>query len=142
MASLLKRYHDRIRGVISCYDRVIIQGTLPGFCYVQGMTSYLYAQKIRIFDYAQWAEALKEQIRANAEELAEKNGLTIEFLRKAKDFRKEELIKKVLKKRGEHPGLVHIFSAMEPCQSYKPWHDKVTGKTFLKPLSPEQLFMP
>lgn len=133
MASLLERYSDKIRGVISCYDRVIIKGTLPGFCYAQGMTSYLYLQKIRIFDYPKWAEPLKEQIRANAEEIAEKNGITIEFLRKAKDFRKEELIKKILKKRGDHPGLVHIFSAMEPCESYKPWHDKTTGKTFLKP---------
>jgi hypothetical protein len=29
--------------------------------------------------------------------------------------------------------MVHIFSAMEPCSSYKPWHDKNTHKTFLKP---------
>lgn len=28
--------------------------------------------------------------------------------------------------------LVHIFSAMETCTSYKPWHDKNTGKTSLK----------
>ena len=29
-------------------------------------------------------------------------------------------------------GLVHIFSAMEGCNTYKPWHDKRSGKTFLK----------
>lgn len=133
MASLLERYHDKIRGVISCYDRVIIKGTLPGLCYSGGMTSYLYAKKIRIFDYPKWAESLRDQIRANAEKIAEKNGLAIEFLRKVKDFRKEEIIKKILKERGHHPGLVHIFSAMEPCDSYQPWHDKSTSKTFLKP---------
>ena len=27
---------------------------------------------------------------------------------------------------------VHIFSAMEPCPSYLPWHDKTTHQTFLK----------
>lgn len=133
MDSLLTRYTDKIRGVISCYDRIIIQGTLPGFCYANGMTSYLYAKKIKVFDYAQWAEPFREKIRANAEGLAKENGIEIEFLRKAKDFRKETLIKEILKKRGDHPGLVHIFSAMEPCNSYKPWHDKNTGKTFLKP---------
>ena len=26
-----------------------------------------------------------------------------------------------------------ILSAMEPCSTYKPWHDKATGKTFLRP---------
>jgi hypothetical protein len=34
---------------------------------------------------------------------------------------------------AKHPGLVHVISAMEACQSYKPWHDKRSGKTFLKP---------
>jgi hypothetical protein len=29
--------------------------------------------------------------------------------------------------------LVPIFGAMETCSSYRPWHDKVTGKTYLKP---------
>jgi len=29
--------------------------------------------------------------------------------------------------------LVHIFGAMEACSSYRPWHDKVNGKTYLKP---------
>jgi hypothetical protein len=28
-------------------------------------------------------------------------------------------------------GLVHIFSAIESCTSYKPWYDKKTGNTFL-----------
>jgi hypothetical protein len=28
--------------------------------------------------------------------------------------------------------LVHIFSAMEPCGAYQPWHDKQTHHTFLK----------
>jgi hypothetical protein len=31
------------------------------------------------------------------------------------------------------PGLVHIISAMEACDTYKPWHDKHTHRTFLRP---------
>jgi hypothetical protein len=34
--------------------------------------------------------------------------------------------------RGDHPGLVHIFSAMERCQAYRPWYDKKTGKAYVK----------
>jgi hypothetical protein len=33
----------------------------------------------------------------------------------------------------KHPGLVCIFSAMEPCSTYQPWHNKETGKTYLRP---------
>ena len=132
MASLLERYADKIDGILSCYDRMVLQGTLPGLCFAEGMTSYLYAHQIRIFDYPRFAEPLRDQIRANAEQLARENHLEIEFIRKA-SFRKEDRIAKVLEQRGDHPGLVHILSAMEACPSYQPWHDKKTGKTFLKP---------
>jgi DNA-binding MarR family transcriptional regulator len=95
------------------------------------MTKYLYIHGIRIFDYAQFAKPLTEQIRSNAAEIAQANGLEIEFIRK-KNFRKEGCIHKILERRGYHPGLVHIFSAMERCDSYKPWHDKTTHNTYVK----------
>jgi len=43
------------------------------------------------------------------------------------------VVARVLEQRGDHPGLVHIISAMEACDSYRPWHDKTTGKTFVRP---------
>ncbi len=52
---ITERYKEQIAGVISCYDRIIIQGTIPEWCYDQGMTSFLFAQKIRIFDYPAFA---------------------------------------------------------------------------------------
>lgn len=127
-----ERYKDQVAGVISCFDRVIIQGTLPGWCFDKGMTSFLYMNKIKIFDYPQFAQSLREKIRINAQHIADTNGIEIEFIRKVNSFRKEARIKEILKKRGSHPGIVHIFSAMEACTSYKPWHDKKTQKTFLK----------
>ena len=133
MASLLERYRNDIKGVLSCYDRIIIQGTLPGFCYAAGMTAYLYAHRIKIFDYPLIAEPFRDQIRTHAETVAKAHGLAIEFIRKIARFRKEDRIQAILVQRGAHPGLVPICSAMEFCASYKPWHDKKTGKTFLKP---------
>src|SRR6266568_3226590 len=130
---LTERRSDQITGVLSCYDRMLIQGTLPGLCFAEGMTGYLYAHHIRVFDYAQWAQPLRETLRENAERLAAENALEIEFIRRPKSFRKEDKIHQVLKNRGDHPGLVWIFSAMEPCSTYRPWHDKTTGKTFLRP---------
>lgn len=131
-SSLTDRYQEKIAGVLSCWDRVVVQGTLPGFCFAEGMTSYLNAHGIRIFDYPRWAEPLRDELRATAEQLGQQHGVEIEFVRKA-TFRKEARIKEVLAERGDHPGLVHILSAMETCASYKPWHDKQTHRTFLKP---------
>ena len=130
---LTERYKDQIAGVLSCYDRIIIQGTIPGWCYASGMTSYFYEHRIRIFDYPKWAEPLRDALRKNMEQVAAANAIEIEFVRSAKKFRKEDRVKEILLKRGEQPGMVCILSAMEPCGSYKPWHDKQTHKTYLKP---------
>lgn len=64
---LTERYSKQISGVLHCYDRVIVQGTIPGICYAGGMTSYLNANKIRVFDYPTFAAPFKEQLRENAE---------------------------------------------------------------------------
>jgi len=111
---------------------MLVFGTLPKICYAGGMTSYLYEHQVKIFDYPRFAEPFRNQLRENAERLAAENGLEIEFLRK-RNVRKEDRVKEILNRRGEQPGLVCIFSAMEPCSTYKPWHNKQTGKTYLLP---------
>jgi hypothetical protein len=130
--SLTERYGDRIAGVLCCYDRVVITGTVPVICYAEGMTRFLYANGIRIFDYPQFAQTLRDRVRDRAASLAAAAGVTIEHIAKS-HIRKEEVVARVLERRGDHPGLVHIISAMEACDSYRPWHDKTTGKSFVRP---------
>lgn len=132
MTLLTDRYAEQIAGVLSCFDRLVITGTLPGLCYAEGMAAYLRAQGIRLFDLPRFAEPLRDELRQNAERCAAEAGLEIEFIRSARHFRKEDRIRELLEARGDHPGLVHIFSAMEPCTSFEPWHDKKTGKTTLR----------
>jgi hypothetical protein len=131
-SALVERYGDRISGVLSCYDRVLVTGTLPTVCYAKGMTRFLYARQIRIFDYPEFAMALRERVREAAASLAAEAGVAIEHVANS-HVRKEAVVAKVLERRGDHPGLVHVISAMEACAAYKPWHDKQTHKTYLRP---------
>jgi hypothetical protein len=130
--SLTERYDDRIAGVLSCYDRVVVTGTLPGICYAEGMTRYLHAREIAIFEYPAFANTLRLSLRERAEALAAEAGAPSEFVGKSR-IRKEDIVAKVLKRRGEHPGLVQVISAMETCDSYRPWHDKSTHRNLVKP---------
>lgn len=130
---LVDRYSSRIRGVLSCFDRILITGTLPDICHAGAFTRELNRRKVRIFDFTQFTQPLRDRVRENAEAIAATHGLTIEFIRRADAFRKEDRIQEILAKRGHHPGVVHIFSAMETCASFQAWHDKPSGKTFLKP---------
>src|SRR6202453_679944 len=103
---LTGRHKDKIAGVLCCYDRIIIQGTVPGWCYVGRMTDYFYKHRIRIFDYPKWAEPLRDGLRKNMEQVAADNAIEIEFVRSAKKFRKEKRVKEILEQRGEQPGVV------------------------------------
>ena len=129
---MTEKYDMDIYGVLNCYDRVVISGHLHPLCYAKGMTKYLYTHNMRVFDYTKFAEPLRDAIRVNAQAIAEANGMEIEFISKQKAFRKEERVKEIIKQRGGQPGLVHIFSAMEQCQAYRPWHDKVSHETYVK----------
>lgn len=131
-ATLTERYAANLHGVLSCYDRIIITGTLPGACYAGGMTSYLYAHGIRIFDYPRFAEPLRDRIRQRVDEVCKAAGVVIEHINKP-HIRKEDIVAKVLAARGEAPGLVHVISAMESCPSYKPWMDRSNGHMYLRP---------
>ena len=132
MNTFVNRHQDPIAATLTCFERVVITGTLPEIAYGEAIARYLSAHDIRLFDYAKWAEPFRDPLRGHAQQLAAEAGLEIEFIRRLKDFRKEARIKEIVAQRGNHPGLVHVFSAMEACTSFRPWYDKRTQRSVLK----------
>jgi hypothetical protein len=100
--ALTERYAERIAGVLSCYDRLVITGTLPVVCYADGMTRYLNAKGVRIFDYPEFVKTLRERVRETAVTLASEAGVSIEHVAKP-HIRKEDIVARVLERRGEAP---------------------------------------
>jgi len=119
MALLTETYADKLAlslegivGTVSCFDRVIITGSLVDIAYAEAMAKTLRIGGIRLFDYTQFAEPLRDEVRANAERLAAENGLTVEYIAK-KNFRKEERVKAILKEAAIGRGW---------CTSSRPWN--------------------
>ncbi len=79
-ATLTERQSANLHGVLSCYDRIIVAGTLPGACCAGGTTSFLYSRGIRIFDYPRSAEPLRERIRERAQQVCDAAGVQIEHV--------------------------------------------------------------
>lgn len=79
MALITERYATELAGVVSCFDRVVMHGTLPIFCHAEGMSRYLSARGIRIVDSTAFVKPLTDSIKANAEALAGQAGLTIDL---------------------------------------------------------------
>lgn len=83
MAGLIERRRDRIKGVLSCFDRVLIQGTLPSVCHAKAMSMTLDSRDIRLFDYAtEFAQPYREAIHAHAERVAAEGGIEVQYIKK------------------------------------------------------------
>jgi hypothetical protein len=130
-SSLVSRYASQIAGQLGCFDRVIITGSLLDVCHPAALERQLHAANFRCFDLGLFAEPLRDTLRDHAQTLARDAGLEVEFIPR-RNFRKEDRIAAILQRRGDHPGLVHIFSAMESCPAFRPWHDKASGRTGVK----------
>ena len=131
MNSFLQQHDAKIHGHLSCLDRVIITGTLPGLCFREGMEHYLIAHGIALYDFPDWAAGRRDKIRQCAEEQATQAGFQIQFVRDRRE-RKEEIVQKILKERGRQPGLVAVLSAMESCPTFRPQRHRDSGRRWLK----------
>ena len=94
--------------------------------------SFATALSVGMLGYAvvsqQLLNPLRERTAELQREIAERERAEKELQRTVSQLRGMEAIinieriKQIIKQRGSHPGLVHIFSAMESCTRYKPWH--------------------
>src|ERR1043165_4400816 len=105
MSTLVERYSAQIRGTLSCFDRIIVTGTIPGICFARGMEAYLRARNIRLVDYPRFAEPLRDKLNQNIKQIAEEASVEIEFIRSPNGFRKEQRIRQVLDQRGVTTGI-------------------------------------
>lgn len=136
--SFTEHYAKKIQGILSCYDRVLIKGTLHSVGHAGAMTNLLYRKDIALKDYSKFVNPYRNQLHALASQIAQSHNIEIEFIRKPRLVRKEDLVQKHLSKLQEesdyrqYTGLVCILSAMESCQSYQYRYDKSTGRSYLQ----------
>ena len=128
---LVERYQERIAGTLGCFDRVVLTGTLVDVSYPRAVLDKLVHDGLGCFELKVFADPLRRELCEHAKRVAERAGVKIEHIRRM-SFRKEDRVAQVLAERGSHPGLVHVFSAMENCSTFEPWRDPKTGRTGLR----------
>ena len=83
-------------------------------CHPAALERQLHFAGIRCFELGLFAEPLRDARRDHAVKLARDAGLEGQFIQR-RNFREEDRIAELLARRGSQPGLVHVFSAMDPC---------------------------
>ena len=131
MERFLKRHEDRIKGIISGFDRVLFIGTLRSISHVRGMDIFLRSHHVLYKDFGAFSQVLTNQIKAHAENIARKNGRPFQYLSSSK-IRKEDAARKIMDQDKITEGLICIFSCLEPCRSFEIGKDPKAQKLFLK----------
>jgi hypothetical protein len=109
---LASRYADQLLSSLRCFDRVIVHGTLVDVAHPGALLVSMKAAGFCPRDLTRYAQPMRQEVQEAALALAGEHGLEIEMVRR-KDFRQEDRVAAILKQRGTHPGLVHIFAVKE-----------------------------
>jgi hypothetical protein len=132
MTAILERHAGSIQSTLSCFDRLLIQGTVVDIGHPEAITFFFNVNRRRIFDFKEWAKPYRDRIHDDVKAAAAHAGLKVEFVKRPNSFRKEDRIAEILKTRGTAPGVVHVFEVMENCMTYEPWHDKASHRTYFR----------
>ena len=130
MERFLKRYEDRIIGIISGFDRILIRGTLRSISYSKGMDKFLGSHQVLYTKYGEFVEMQSEELKKHAKEIAANAGRTYQYLASPKQS-KEELAKAIAEKESIQEGLICVLASVEQCQSFGLRKDKASAKVRL-----------
>ena len=115
MKDFLTTNHTKIKGVLSCFDRVIFRGYLP----IQdghAMAQFLNRNDIRFRNLKSFLNENAQRIKDHARQMAEESGRPYEYL--SRKIKMEKQAREIVARDTIEQGLVCIYSILEPCRSY------------------------
>ena len=130
MSNILDQFSDKINGLFSFYDRMIITGWLRPFLAVERRANALYHLGIPLKAYKEKTIEITGSIRQMVEGTANEMGRPILKHDTSKGMEQEAL--KVLKEKPVEEGLVCVIKSTESCYSAKVYGSD-EGKLVLKP---------
>lgn len=77
--AFLRKHQDKISGVLSCFDRVILRGHLP-LSYPRGVEGVLFEQQVPLKEFKNYAPRIAERIKAHVKGMVLKAGAPFRHL--------------------------------------------------------------
>jgi len=128
METFAAKHAAKIRGVLSCFDRMLFRGYLPlmsGFA----MADFLRSKQIDRWKLKPFLLEQAERIKKHAGVMASAAGRPYQYL--SEPTRKEDLARKIAERDGVREGFVCVFSVVEPCRTFSlVWKE---NKTWIHP---------
>lgn len=140
MKEFIAKYQDRIAGVLSGWDRLVLRGSLRRISYVWGMMGYLWAQQVRLSELGRHAQQVSERLKAASLAEALGQGRPVQYLTSSR-VSKEGIARGIAARDGVREGLVCVLTCVEPCQTYEVYRNRETKQLELVSRKRKCLFL-
>lgn len=118
MERFLQKHADRITGVLSGFDRLVLRGTLRSIAFVAGFKGFLWDRQILWKHFGDFAQEATERLKDATSSRLEALGRPLVYLPSAR-IDKEQRALEIARRDGVRDGTVCVLSAVEPCMTYE-----------------------
>lgn len=128
---IIDKFKDKINGVLSGFDRMIIKGHIMKLFSDTGKRYFLSQENVLLKDFGEYAEKITKSVKTHAEKLAEETGRPLIYLNSSKTS-KEGTAQDILKRDPVCEGLICVLSTLEMGPSLEIKKNHETQKLELK----------
>ena len=140
MDQFIQKYQEKVTGVLSGFDRLVLRGTIRFLSYTAGMMNFLCDMGVLLKDFGNYVQETTNRLREASCEAARRLDRPIIYL-PSSNTRKELVARKIMHKDGITDGLICLLSCVEPCMSYDIRRDRSSKKLILEPKQRKCLYI-
>lgn len=134
MSSFVDAHGEKIKGVLSGFDRVRFRGTKRMLANVDGLGCFLWIVRVLLKDFKSWSMDLTDRIRGAMERLAGRRERPVIYLPSCHTD-KEAIARDIAQRDGITGGLICVLKCVESCDSFHVRRDKSRKQLELAPLA-------
>jgi hypothetical protein len=128
----IARHADKIIGVLSGFDRLVLRGTLRPIAFTAGLMSFLWRRQVLLKDFGAYAQRLTEQLKAASLERARREGRPVRYL-ESSATNKEAVARQIAAEDRIKEGLIVVLECVEPLRSFDIHRNRDSRKLELVP---------
>ena len=132
MKQFIRKFADRLVGVVNGFDRLRFRGTLLLLTSEGGMCEFMRQNNVLLKNFKSFVLGVTARVRAASAHLAAQTPHgKIEYLSSTR-VSKEEVAREIAERHGVREGLVCVLSCTEPCRSFDVHSDKTSKRLRLR----------
>lgn len=138
MQQFIEKYGDRIVGVLSGFDRLVLRGSprrldisywdpARQVMVAKGMEEFLWQNEVLFKHYGDYLKKTSERVKKASTRACSEAGLPVIYVREA-GVDKDEYARRVAAERGIRSGPVCVLSVLEPCPTFEYVKSKIVRR--------------